>query len=106
MKYKIFDKVKLHHIALLTFTFFVLDVGSTWIGLQMGATEVGVIAKYFDFTGIALLKFAGLLVLLFSYVRIVNDHELFADRMIYFISGISMGVFIVNIHQVLYYLWL
>ena len=98
-------KIYLEHISILIITFLILDLVSTAIGLHFGITEAGIFAKNFDFVGIIMMKFIAFFILLGLYFIMIKKYGYnITNKVLYYIAGIYGGIFISNLHQIIYIL--
>ncbi|MCK4666932.1 hypothetical protein KAU33_09295 [Candidatus Dependentiae bacterium] len=98
-------KIYFEHVIVLLITFVVLDLTSTFIGLYFGLTEIGFYAKNFDFLGITIMKIIAFFVLLGLHLAMIKNSGYYVTtKAVYFIAGINGGIFIFNMHQIVYVL--
>lgn len=98
------NKMHLEHLLLLTVTFVVLDLVSTFIGLRIGLIEVGILFKGLPFT----YMIAGKIIFLFAifalyFAMLKKAKEATLNKSIYFLCGLNGGIFIANVTQIYYY---
>ena len=78
---------------------------STFIGLYFGLTEIGVFAKNFNFLETTIMKVFGFFVLLGLHFAMIKDSGYHVTtRAVYFIAGMYSGLFVFNMHQIIYLL--
>lgn len=95
----------LEHLALLTLSFLVLDLASTFIGLQLGLVEAGILFANSTFTEIIKIKVFFLFVIFVIYFLMVKSaRPEILNKVIYFVVGLNSGVFLANIVQIYYHL--
>jgi len=98
-------KIYFEHVIVLLITFVILDLISTFIGLYFGLTEIGILAKNFDFLGISIMKIISFFVLLGLHLAMIKTSGYcITTKAVYFIAGIYGGIFILNLHQIAYIL--
>lgn len=96
-------KMHLEHLALLTLTFVVLDLVSTYIGLRSGLIEIGILFEGSPFVHIIIGKIFLLFVIIAIYfLLLAKAKEATLNKMIYFIGGLNGGIFIANMIQIYY----
>ncbi|MCK5012868.1 MAG: hypothetical protein KAS66_03530 [Candidatus Omnitrophica bacterium] len=99
------NKTHLEHLVLLTFSFLVLDLASTFIGLQLGLVEAGILFVNSTFAGIVKGKIFFLLIIFIIYFSVAkNGKPEVLNKGIYFVVGINGGIFIANMTQIYYQL--
>lgn len=95
----------LEHLALLTLSFLVLDLASTFIGLQLGLVEAGILFTNSTFTEIIKVKVFFLFIIFAIYFSMIkNVRPEILNKVIYFVVGLNGGVFLANIIQIYYHL--
>ena len=98
------NKMHLEHLFLLTLTFVVLDLVSTFIGLRIGLIEVGILFKGLPFIHIVagkIIFFFAIVAIYFSMLEKAKEARL--NKAIYFLCGLNSGIFIANMTQIYYY---
>ena len=98
------NKMHLEHLLLLTLTFVVLDLVSTFIGLSVGLIEVGLLFKGLPFTHMITGKIIFLFAIFAIYFAMLEKgKEATLNKAIYFLCGLNGGIFIANMTQIYYY---
>ena len=95
------NRMNLEHLAILTLSFLVLDLASTFIGLQLGMVEAGILFVNSTFAGIVKGKILFLLIIFIIYFYMAKDaRPEILNKGIYFVVGINAGIFIANMIQI------
>lgn len=96
------NKIYFEHVIVLLITFFILDLTSTFIGLYFGLSEIGILAKNFDFLEITIMKIIAFFTLLGLHLAMIKCSGYhITDKAVYFIAGMSSSVFIFNLYQIM-----
>lgn len=99
---RLFKNVKIEYILLLIFSFYILDILTTYTRLKIGGLECGMFQQNFSFINIMITKFIGLLLIIVLYIWLSYKDEALSKKAVFFVSGIGSGIAISNIHQIIY----
>lgn len=99
------NRMRLEHLLLLTVTFVVLDLVSTFIALRIGLIEIGFLFKGSPFVYVIIGKIFFLFAIVAIYFSMLEkSKEANLNKIIYFIGGLNGGIFIANMVQIYYYI--